>query len=87
MNKDLEIYHSVIPANSFLTQRHKMFFLGVSGFSKTTRLYISEDVPNNSEVLKEMIMLHTDVPVRLNIRDFTESRVIYSFNMDFSFLA
>ena len=38
----------------FQPQRREIFILGVSGFSKTTRLHpkISEDVPNNCEVLK-----------------------------------
>ena len=69
----------------FLAQRREIFILKVPGFSKTTRLCpkISEDVPNYFEVLKKMIMLHTD----LQKTDFGESIVIFSFHMDFSFLA
>ena len=60
--------------------------LGVPGFSKTTRPYpkISDDVPNNSEVLKKMIMPNTDLQ---KSRDFGESIIICSFDMDFLFLA
>lgn len=55
----------------FLTQRSKVSILGVQGFLITIRPHrkisedlqsrpkISEDVPDNSEVLKKMIRLHT----------------------------
>ena len=44
----------------FLTQRREFFILVEPVFSNTTRLYtkISEDVPNNSEVPKKIIMFH-----------------------------
>ena len=51
----------------FLTQRREIFILGVPGFSREMiisedfrrRPKIFKDIPNNSEVLKKVIMLHT----------------------------
>ena len=61
----------------FLSQRCEIFNWRVPGFPKTTQTYpkffedfrrppkMSEDVPNNSEILKKMI--HGQVPVKSTV--------------------
>ena len=73
----------------FLIQRGEILSWEFPGFSRMAQLYskmsevfrrlpkISEDIPNNSEVLKKLIMFHTDLQKSEILR---ESIVIYSFS-------
>ena len=94
----------------FLSQRREIFNRRVPGFPKTTRTYLkffedfrrrpkmSEDVPNNSEVLKKMIqylaLYHTyrqfsttrpsSCEVNCDISVLTKYRVIYNLGKCFN---